>query len=198
VTAVELLQAFYPRGFPQHLKVRRQILPGIFAIWGKEGVRNAVRLALQRGFSYLFESNSLVILRVENGRTNNPTRMPSKFQDSSANYLRIHRRSVGLSQAQLGRVLGYRDETAVAKHECFESIPPFLTALGYEVIFQIPASEIFAGVRQTVAIGIEARLAEFEQRLREKGNRVYSPGITRTLEWLGERRTAGTNNNLAS
>ena len=118
--------------------------------------------------------------------------MSEQFKESLVNYLRIHRRNAGLSQTELGRVLGYRDETAVANHERFESMPPFLIALGYEVIFQVPASEIFAGLKETVAIAIEEELAQFELRLREKGNMVLTPGITKTLEWLHERRVAGT------
>ncbi len=78
------------------------------------------------------------------------------------NYLCVNRRRAGLSQWELGQILGYRDEDAVARHERFRSLPPFLIALGYEVIFQQPVSEIFPGLRQTVAFGIERRLAEFE------------------------------------
>jgi DNA-binding XRE family transcriptional regulator len=124
--------------------------------------------------------------------------MSEQLREPLVNYLRMHRRSVGLSQAELGRVLGYRDETAVANHERFESMPPFLTALGYEVIFQIPASEIFGGVKQTVTVAIEARLAEFEHRLRENGRRTPSPRITRTLEWLEDRRAPRIHNDTKS
>lgn len=118
--------------------------------------------------------------------------MSEELTESLVNYLRIHRRNAGLSQTELGRMLGYRDETAVANHERFESIPPFLIALSYEIVFQVPASELFAGLKETLTIVIEERLAEFEHRLREKGSVVLRPGVAKTLEWLHNRRVSGT------
>ncbi len=105
-----------------------------------------------------------------------------------ANCLRSHRRRVGLSQEELGRLLGYHDETAVAKHERFKTMPPFLTALGYEVIFGVSVSALFPGITQTIALGVDARLAELERQLRnsvEEG--VPAALISRKLEWLDER-----------
>lgn len=105
-----------------------------------------------------------------------------------ANSLRLHRRRIGLSQGELGRVLGYDDESAVAKHERFQVMPPFLVALGYEVVFQIPVSELFPGVAKTVALGIEARLDELEYALRQGGAIARPTAATRKLEWLETRR----------
>jgi len=96
---------------------------------------------------------------------------------------------VGLSQRELGQLLGYSDEGAVARHEGFCSLPPFLIALGYEVIFRVSASEIFPGLKQTMEFGIEKRLADFENELRSRsvaGQRTAV--IARKLQWLGERR----------
>jgi len=106
-----------------------------------------------------------------------------------ANSLRLHRRRTGLSQGDLGRLLGYDDESAVAKHERFKAMPPFLVALGYEVIFRVPVSELFPGVAETVALGIEARLDGLERALRHGGD-IARPtaAATRTLEWLEARR----------
>jgi len=114
--------------------------------------------------------------------------MAQNIKESLVNSLRMQRRSAGLSQTQLGQMLGYSDETAVAKHEHFESIPPFLTALGYEAIFQIHASKLFAGLKETVAIGVELRVSDFERNLRARYEASPSPELSRTLEWLEERR----------
>jgi transcriptional regulator with XRE-family HTH domain len=106
-----------------------------------------------------------------------------------ANCLRIHRRRTGLSQEELGRLLGYHDESAVAKHERFKTMPPFLIALGYEVIFGVPVSALFPGVAQTIALGIDARLAEFERQLRNSGGgEMPARLLSRKLDWLNERQ----------
>lgn len=109
-----------------------------------------------------------------------------------ANSLRLHRRRTGLSQGELGRLLGYDDESAVAKHERFQAMPPFLIALGYEIIFQVPVSELFPGIAETVALGIEARLAEMEDELRQGGD-IARPATmtTRKLDWLATRCGSG-------
>jgi DNA-binding XRE family transcriptional regulator len=105
------------------------------------------------------------------------------------NYLRVHRRSAGLTQEELGRVIGYRSQGPVTRHERFESVPPFLIALGYEILFQEPAGKIFIGLRQTMEFGIEGRLAEFEESLRTGAeNGAYSPTTKQKLKWIEERR----------
>ncbi len=109
-----------------------------------------------------------------------------------ANYVRVHRRRAGLSQRELGRVLGYEDEGQVTRHERFHSLPPFLVALGYEIVFQVPVGEIFPGVRGSVEVAVEKQLAAFESELLERSGR--GPGAAaaaRRLEWLSQRRSSG-------
>ncbi len=113
-------------------------------------------------------------------------------EDSLSNYLRIHRRRAGISQHELGKIVGYEDGGSVARHEKRLALPPLLIALGYEAVFQVPASEIFPGIRRTVETGVEERLAEFENSLRERsGYGVEASATARKLEWLNERRNFG-------
>ena len=105
-----------------------------------------------------------------------------------ANALRLHRRRTGLSQGELGRLLGYEDESAVAKHERFQAMPPFLTALGYEIIFRVPVSELFPGIAETVALGIDARLEELKRELHQDDTLAHpTAAIVRKLDWLATR-----------
>jgi transcriptional regulator with XRE-family HTH domain len=107
------------------------------------------------------------------------------------NYLRTHRKKTGLSQRDLGRILGYGDEGPVSRHEQFHALPPLLIALGYEIVFQVPIAEIFAGLRDAVEQNIEKRLSELEQELQQSSGRGRrAAGTARTLEWLYLRRDA--------
>jgi hypothetical protein len=107
------------------------------------------------------------------------------------NYVRIHRRRVGLSQLDLSRILGYQDEFPISKHERFHSTPPLATALGYEIVFRVPVSEIFAGLKDQVEEDIEQRLVELEMRLGQHGAKDRRAAvIARKLEWLCERRNS--------
>jgi DNA-binding XRE family transcriptional regulator len=104
------------------------------------------------------------------------------------NSLRIHRRKAGLSQRELGQIVGYRRSWQISRHERSKTAPPLLIALSYEVIFGVAISAIFAGMQATVSHGVEQRLADFEKLLKE-GNGTNE--TTRKLQWLKERRTSG-------
>ena len=110
--------------------------------------------------------------------------------DPNAARLRTFRKRSGLSQKELAQILGFRSGVPISRHERSESVPDLLTALGYEAIFRVPVSELFPGMYQTVAVGIEERLAKMEGELHQstaKG-RNATP-IARVLEFLVMRRS---------
>jgi DNA-binding XRE family transcriptional regulator len=104
------------------------------------------------------------------------------------NYIRIHRRRVGLSQREMSEILGFRIES-VARHEQFHATPDLQIAIGYELIFRIPVSELFAGLRDEVATDIEAKLRQLEEQLGQRSARDRDANVTaRKLAWLSKRR----------
>lgn len=108
-----------------------------------------------------------------------------------SNYLRTYRRQIGLTQREMGLVLGYDDEGAVSKHEKFQAIPPLEIAFAYEIVFRAPLSELFSGLKDEVGVKIERRLAEMEEHLgrRSVGDR-NARAIADKLVWLAARRNA--------
>ena len=87
-------------------------------------------------------------------------------------------------------LIGYVDEGAVARHERFCSLPPFLIALAYEVIFQAPVGEIFFSLRDTVEQVVEERISDFKNSLEQRDARgKFATRNARKLEWLTARRT---------
>lgn len=113
----------------------------------------------------------------------------------AASYLRTHRRKYGLSQSDLADILGLINEHQVSRHERSLTLPLLLTAIGYEIIFQVPVAELFPGIYETVRSNIEKRLDEIEEQLHQssvKGRQAIL--IARKLEWLWERRNRTTSN----
>ena len=109
------------------------------------------------------------------------------MSENLANYLRMHRKKTALSSKELGMLLGY-DETAILRHEKFQSAPSLLMALGYEIIFGVPISELFPGLRESVAQDVEGRIEQFKQMLEEESGRGPRATTTaRKLEWIYER-----------
>jgi hypothetical protein len=70
-------------------------------------------------------------------------------------------------------------------------MPDLPIALGYEIVFRVPVSELFAGLHDEVAVEIEARLATLEERLGRRSARDHDAKATaRKLLWLSERKNA--------
>jgi DNA-binding XRE family transcriptional regulator len=110
-----------------------------------------------------------------------------------ANYLRSHRRKSGLSQRELGQIVGFITGFPVSRHERSATIPALLIALSYGAVFRVPISDLFPGLYITVDASIEEQLANLEEELQQstaKGRQ--SAFIARKLEWLSERRNSET------
>lgn len=108
----------------------------------------------------------------------------------SQNYLRAHRKKSHLTQRELARIVGYRHAGPILRHEHFRSTPPLVIAVGYEIVFRVPITQIFAALREVVAEDIEARLAELEASLGNRSARERNAKvIAQKLLWLAERKT---------
>ena len=112
-----------------------------------------------------------------------------KTQNRHANDIRINRRKTGLTQRDIGEALGYFTEGPVARHEDGRQLPSLRIAIGYEILFQVPVSEIFTGVREEMRRSIEMRLTQLEERLGQNSAMDRNAmTIARKLTWLYERR----------
>lgn len=108
------------------------------------------------------------------------------MEGSLSNYIAIHRKRAGITQRELGKIIG-RKKIAIFRHEHVIALPPLLVALRYETLFSTPVGVLFAGMREAIEDEIEERLDELENEL-QRGNQH----ITRrqTLDWIAARRSA--------
>jgi len=94
----------------------------------------------------------------------------------------------------LAFLLGLTGEDAISKHELFESVPPLITAFGYQTIFQVPVSELFAGLREAVELSIQKQFTEFERKLLEEARKSRngrpSTALLHKLEWVKRQRAS--------
>lgn len=105
------------------------------------------------------------------------------------NDLRVHRRRSGLSQRQVGKLLGYLDDAQVSRHEKSRTKPLLMNALGYQVIFRVPIHTLFPGIYEEARQAVEERLRELESSLQAatiKGRQAEM--IAKILTWMMERR----------
>lgn len=106
------------------------------------------------------------------------------------NYLKTHRRRLGLTQREIGKLLGYSDPGQISRHERATSVPPLEAALAYEVIFHVPIALIFVGIRDAIARDVDARLAELTTALRTS-EATDSKLTAQKLAWLTEQQKPG-------
>jgi DNA-binding XRE family transcriptional regulator len=108
-----------------------------------------------------------------------------------ANYLRTHRRNVGLTQRELATVLGHGNANPVSRYERYCATPSLTVALSFEIVFRVPVSEIFAGLRDEVEEDVEKRMVELEERLGKRSAKGRDANATaRKLLWLVNRRNS--------
>src|SRR5579872_481198 len=87
------------------------------------------------------------------------------------NYLRAHRRRCGLSQRELGILVGYGHAHAVSKHERSKNAPSLLVALGYEIILEMPVAQLFPGFRSVMARAIAQNTEDLKVDLAKRRGR---------------------------
>jgi len=105
------------------------------------------------------------------------------------NHIRSHRKRTGLSQQNVGFLLGYGNTSAVSRHELSVSIPKLLTAIGYEVVFGQPISKLFPDLRKAVEEDVNKKLAELEGHVQKKAKEAIRQSlISQKIAWLDERR----------
>ena len=84
------------------------------------------------------------------------------------NYLRTHRRRYHLSQAEMATLLGAVSGTKVSRYENFTRMPGALTVFAFEIVFNQPASELFAGTYQTIRLAVQGRARCMVEKLNER------------------------------
>jgi transcriptional regulator with XRE-family HTH domain len=84
---------------------------------------------------------------------------------SLQNYLRMYRKRSGLTQAEVGCLLGWRSGSKVSRLERCERIPSLETALAYEVVFKIPVRKLFAGTFDDVERRTLTRIGKLAEQL---------------------------------
>ena len=72
-----------------------------------------------------------------------------------SNYLRTFRKRSGLSQKEVAILLGSLCGSKVSHYESAKRIPNLETVFAYEVIFSVPASQLFSGIFHEVKNEVE-------------------------------------------
>jgi transcriptional regulator with XRE-family HTH domain len=97
-------------------------------------------------------------------------------------YLRTHRKRGGLTQDEMAFLLGCQSGTKISRFERLARRPNLRTALACQVIFGIPAHELFPGMFAEVEKTVSDRARLLSDRLRAE--RGHHSGIRQKLTIL--------------
>jgi transcriptional regulator with XRE-family HTH domain len=81
------------------------------------------------------------------------------------NYIRRHRKRLGLSQGDVAFLLGWSDKSQPSRYEHFYRTPALTTALALAVIFQVSVYELFSGERDEAENAVLKRAQVLERQL---------------------------------
>ncbi len=81
------------------------------------------------------------------------------------NYLRSHRKRLGLTQDEVAFLLGSGSATKVSRYERFRREPTLRIAFAFEVFYHTPARKLFAGIFEDVRRETEKRERRLARRL---------------------------------
>lgn len=81
------------------------------------------------------------------------------------NYLRTYRKRSGLSQDEVAFLLGVRCGTKISRYERSARKPGLEAALAYELVFDVPARRLFAGMFRKVEAATIRRAKALIRRL---------------------------------
>lgn len=82
--------------------------------------------------------------------------MPA-MSDPLKSYLKAHRKLCGFTQAEVAYLLGLESAQAISKLESLRQMPSIETAFAAEILFDVPARDLFAGVFADVRENTEKR-----------------------------------------
>lgn len=104
-------------------------------------------------------------------RTPDPNTVPGARKRMKRNkyaYVRTHRRRWGLTQKELGWLLGVANRTAVSRIEMSKRKPPAECLVACAILFDLPLEEIFPGFHGEIEHGIFLRVTTLRERLAER------------------------------
>lgn len=105
-------------------------------------------------------------------------------------YLRTHRKRGGLSQDEMAFLLGYQSGTKISRFERLARQPNLETALACQVVFGVPAHELFPGVFAEIEKTVTERARQLSARLQgERGlDRALTSNKLAILKAIGAER----------
>lgn len=97
------------------------------------------------------------------------------------NYAKTHRKKAGLSQNELAYLFGDKSTSFILKTERGNEIPSLSRALSYQILFNLPADQMFFGLSKPLAHDVFKRIAKLSKNLEKQ---PATASVERKLRFL--------------
>ena len=97
------------------------------------------------------------------------TRDTMRKPPSGPNRLRMLRRRLGLTQRELADLIGHSTDTQISRLERGLRAPHFVEALKLELVFSLPATEIFTRLTRSVLDEVVQAVEKLNEKLLQSG-----------------------------
>lgn len=108
------------------------------------------------------------------------------------NQTKTSRKKAGLSQDDVAFLLGKESGSYVSRVEQNKITPDLLTAISYQIIFDIPIDRMFSGIHREIQPTLITRIAKLTNELEKKGG---NPKIRKRINFLESVARTIANNN---
>ena len=80
-------------------------------------------------------------------------------------YLRTYRKKFGLTQREAADLVGMESGQIVSRHESKERVPNLMTAIAYQIVFDVPLRAMFPELYQKIEQGVLQRACALRDEL---------------------------------
>lgn len=112
------------------------------------------------------------------------------------NYLRRYRRRGMFTQAELAYLLGINCRLKVVRFERVQFLPKLRAVFAYQLIFNVPAHELFPPLYEEVSNGVTERALHLLERLKADSNKRHTQLKMRVLSDIIQRLKQRCTNNV--
>lgn len=107
-------------------------------------------------------------------------------------YLRTFRKRAGLTQTEMASLVGLHTAENVSRYEHLTRRPSLDTTFAFQLIFGVPAQDLFPGLYREVEQGVRARA----QRILRQHESISQPPGARKWALIESLATAGSESSL--
>lgn len=102
------------------------------------------------------------------------------------NYLRTYRKRTGLTQKEVGYLLGHNDGSEISQYEQGTWFPNFRALAALETALRVPIGQLFAGAYEEIEVGVLERTGKLIKQIQQQPANLHREAKLQSLRRIIE------------